>query len=88
MKSNGQISSKVKSLSDENLINVFSVLIMLNGAAPWTFADLLFPNRTNVSPLTKDAIFSSKTSIVFGNGETQGKEANPRTDNDGSLFIT
>ena len=74
MKPDGQISSKVKSLSDENLKNLFSVLIMLNGATPWVFADLLFPNRTNVNHLTKNAIFSSKTNIVFGNGETPGKK--------------
>ena len=74
MKPDGQISSKVKSLSDENLKNLFSVLIMLNGATPWVFADLLFPNRTNVNHLTKNAFFSSKTNIVFGNGETPGKK--------------
>ena len=66
IKSVGQIISTIKPLNDENLKNTFSALIMLNGAPACFFTESAIPNIKNGNQLSKDAIFSSKTTVVFG----------------------
>ena len=65
IKPSGQVVGTIRNLNNEKLQKTLSIITMLNGVPAWIFAESVIPDLKNGYQVTRDAVFDSKTIIVF-----------------------